>query len=195
MTRRGTRTWLKWSFSGGRSLYLDWLAKLLSASVLQTASQGQKAACNPWAFDLTDIASMAWRKTADVHLPAGPARVGGLAQSRRRSYRHRLPPRTDDSIFDEKRTDDSQNPGHATHSRTLEREASAINDWRRCPRGPREHTASGIGSGRCPRTLPTKPTRFEAAPSTKQRLPKPTPSPRRRDTDHDKRWTARRRPR
>ena len=67
-------------------------------------------------IDLTDVASMAWTATAARGLQgARDARVAGFAQ---RSHRHRLPPRTDDYVRGGKRTEGSQNPGHA-HARTL----------------------------------------------------------------------------
>ena len=147
--------------------------------------------------DLRDVASMAWTATARCvacRAPASPRRARRRLCSKPKADPPPPPPTACGRL--RSRRDAHRglpDPGHATHSRTLEqREASAINDWRRCPRGTRAHTASGIGFGRSPRTLATKPTRLKAAPSTKQRLPKPTPSPRRRDTDHDKRWTARR---
>ena len=123
---------------------------------------------------------------------APDARVGGLAQSRRRSRRHRLPPRTDDYVPGGTRTEGSQDPGtRRTPARwgnaKLGQSTALI-----AARGEHASAASSLGSERSPRTLPTKPTRLEAAPSAKQRLPKATPSPRRRDKDHDKRWSARR---
>ena len=59
---------------------------------------------------------MAWTATSACGLQgARDARVAGFAQ---RSHRHRLPPRTDDYVRGGKRTEGSQNPGHA-HARTL----------------------------------------------------------------------------
>ena len=148
-------------------------------------------------IDLTNVASMAWIATARCTAYRAPdARVASLFKAKggataTASHRVRTTTYPAGSAPRAPRTRARDALPHVGGSA----KPSAINDWRRCPRGPRDHAASSIGSGRSPRTLATKPTRLEAAPSTKQRLPKPTPSPRRRDTDHDKRWTARRRPR
>ena len=161
---------------------------------------GKEEPCSLCVFDSTDIASMAWRGRSQMSTSPVP-RGGGDRRRCLCSKPQAEPPPPPPTAYGRLRTRRDAHrglpgPGHATHSRTLgQREASAINDWRRCPRGPRGQKASGIGSGRSPRTLPTRLAAREAAPSPNQRLPKATPSPRRRDKDHDKRWTARRRPR
>ena len=148
-----------------------------------------------------------FRSTPSQHLPAPPRR--GTRRSwptvrprrARRGLCSKEPPPPPPTAYRRLRTRREANrglpgPGHATHSRTLGTARSQRNQ--RLAALP-ARTTRAHGQRRwlrtLPRTLPTKPTRLEAAPSTKQRLPKPTPSPRRRDTDHDKRWTARRRPR
>ena len=109
---------------------------------------------------LRDAASTAWTATARCvayRAPASPRRA-------RRGLRSKEPPPPPPTAYQRLRSRRDAHrglpePGHATHSRTLgQREASAINDWRRCPRGTREHTRSSIGSGRSPRTLQRSPS-------------------------------------
>ena len=131
-------------------------------------------------IDLTDVASMAWTATAARGLQgARDARVAGFAQ---RSHRHRLPPRTDDSIFDGKRTEGSRNRGTHPAPRLT---GSAKPAHQRCPQHAREHRACPRSLERCPQAQTQSLERGDA-----RKLPHRLPKCRRRGAAT--RWTARR---
>ena len=140
-------------------------------------------------IDLTNVASMAWIATARCTAYRAPdARVASLFKAKggaTATASHRVPTTT----YPAGRAPRAPRTGardalpHVGAARSQRNQRLAA-----LPARNTRHAASGIGFGRSPRTLATKPTRLEAAPSTKQRLPKATPSPRR----HDKTWTARR---
>ena len=123
---------------------------------------GKEEPCSLCVFDSTDIASMAWRGRSQMSTSPVP-RGGGDRRRCLCSKPQAEPPPPPPTAYGRLRTRRDAHrglpgPGHATHSRTLEqREASAINDWRRCPRGTRGTRPAALASDapheRSPRSL------------------------------------------